>query len=168
MVKTETINVIKTRRSIRRYSSKKIDTKVLEELVDCARLAPSANNQQPWEFIVVTEKETLSKIANAATYGKFIKHAAACVVVCGRKDNKHLVEDCCIASHNILIAAWSLGIGSCWVAGWKRTYNLEIMKTLEIPEGMEIVSILSLGYPLEKLEPHGKRKLQDVLHWERF
>lgn len=168
MVVIETIKVIKTRRSIRSYSDKKIDKKILGELIDCARLAPSANNQQPWEFVVVTEKETLAKIARAATYGSFIRDAAACIVVCGRKDNRHLVEDCCIASQNIFIAAWSLGIGSCWVAGWKRTYNPEIMELLGIPQEMEIVSILSLGYPAEKPEPHSKRKLSDVLHWERF
>lgn len=164
----DAIHVLKTRRSIRHYSGKEIDIKILEKIIDCARLAPSANNIQPWEFVVVTQKEKLAKIANAATYGKFIKHAAACIVVCGKKDSKHLIEDCCAATQNILLAAWSLGIGSCWVAGWKRSYNPEIMNLLGIPEEMEIVSILPLGYPAEKPEPHGKRKLSDVLHWEKF
>jgi nitroreductase len=164
----QAIDALKTRRSIRRYSDKNISKDALKEIIDCARLAPSANNQQPWEFVVVTQKETLTRIANAATYGKFIKDAGACIVVCGRKNNKHLVEDCCIASQNILTAAWSMGIGSCWVAGWKRTYNPEIMHMLGIPQDMEIVSILSLGYADEKPEPHGKRKLQEVLHWEKF
>lgn len=164
----ETIETLKTRRSVRQYYGKKIEKNILEEIIDCARLAPSANNRQPWEFIVVTEKDMLTKIANAATYGSFIKNAGACIVVCGKKDNKHLLEDGSIASQNILLAAWDFGIASCWVAGWKRTYNPEIIKLLGIPEDLEIVSILSLGYPGEKPEPHHKRKLQEVLHWERF
>ena len=79
----ETIQNIKNRRSVRQYSDKPIPNEILKELVDCARLAPTARNEQPWEFIVVTDKSTLAELSRIATYGPFIRDAAACIIVCG-------------------------------------------------------------------------------------
>lgn len=164
----DAIECIKTRRSIRTYDDKPITKEILEDIIDCARLAPSANNVQPWEFVVVTEREKLIKIAAAATYGPFIADSAACIVVCGNASNKHLLEDGSAATQNILLAARAHGIGTCWVAGWQRDYNPEIKKLLEIPEGIDIVAIISLGYSKSTPAPHGKRELNDVFHWEKF
>ncbi|MFH1636885.1 MAG: nitroreductase family protein [Candidatus Woesearchaeota archaeon] len=164
----ETIECIKTRRSVRQYLDKPVPKEIIEELADCGRLAPTARNKQPWEFIAVTGKETLKEISELATYGKFIKDAALCIIVCGDKSNKHLVEDGCIAAENILLAAHAKGLGGCWVAGWQREYNPELMKLLGIPEAMEIVAILSIGYPLRVQGMLKKRELKEVLHWEKF
>ncbi len=98
----------------------------------------------------------------------FIKDAAACVVVCGNKDNNHLVEDGSAATQNMLLAAASFGIGSCWVAGWKRAYNPELMNLLKIPQTEEIVSLVSLGYPDEKPEQKRKKGIDEILRWEEF
>jgi nitroreductase len=111
----DTISSIKKRRSHRAYLAKPIEKEILEEIIDCARLAPSAVNIQPWEFLVVTDKTMLRKISDIATYGKFIKNAAACIIVLC-KESDYYLEDGCAATENILVAAESLGIGSCWVA----------------------------------------------------
>ena len=137
-------------------------------MVDCARMAPSARNTHPLGFVVVTEKETMHRIGLVCANGSFIREAAACIIVCGDASNKHLVEDGCAATENILIAAKSLGIGSCWVAGWKRDYNTTLMDILEIPSEFEIVSIIPMGYPFGLATMPSKKKLPDVLHWEVF
>ncbi len=163
----ETIKTIKERRSIRRYQDKEVPKDILEELIDCARLAPSARNDQPWKFVVITNKETLKKLGNVVTTGSFIGDAAACIIVCG-KENGHLVEDGCAATQNILLAAHSLGIGTCWVAGVNRAYNDNAKKILGIPNDIDIVSFIPLGYPDEEPGKPSKKDLNNVIHWEKY
>jgi len=158
-------DIIKQRRCVRAYSKKTIPIDILKDIVDCARLAPSANNVQPWEFIVVAEKDTLKKIADITDYGKFIKDAAACIIVIC-KDTKYYLEDGCAAAENILLAARMHNIGSCWVAGDKKSYAKEILGLLEVPEGFKLISIIPLGYTSKFPEPHDKRT--DVAHFEKF
>jgi nitroreductase len=156
-----------TRRSIRRYDDNPIHLKILEQIIDAARLAPTANNRQPWEFIIITDKEMRQKIAELADYGKFIAQAPACVAVfC--KDTKYYLEDCSAATQNILLSAWAQGIGSCWVAGDKKPYCQPISKLLKVPDGYKLVSLIALGYPVGKHAPHHKRELSEVLHWENY
>jgi nitroreductase len=163
----ETIKSIKERRSVRKYTSKKISKDIIEELVDCARLAPSARNDQPWEFLVVTNEENLKKLSKIITYGSFLDGAAACIIVCG-KEKGHLIEDGSAATENILVAAHSLGIGSCWIAGYNRQYNEDIKQLLNIPKENDLASIISLGYISEKANIPKKRSLKEVLHFEKF
>lgn len=163
----EVIEAIKNRRSHRAYLDKPISKEILEEIIDCARLAPTANNIQPWEFMIVTNRESLRKIASITDYGKFIKSAGACVIVLC-KDTKYYLEDGCAATENILIAAESLGIGSCWVAGDKKHYCKDILELISAPKDYKVVSILSLGYYEKGIKSHSKRALKDVLHWEQF
>jgi nitroreductase len=139
---------------------------VLRDLIDCGRLAASAVNIQPWEFVVVTEPRMLAAIADATDYGKFIAQAAACIVVLCR-DTKYYLEDGCNASENILVAAHAHGLGGCWIAGDKKPHAETIRRMLGAPEGMRLVSLLAIGHPAEAPEKE-KRPLADVLHWEKF
>jgi nitroreductase len=163
----QVIETIKRRRSHRIYSDKPIGKEILLEIVDCARLAPSAVNIQPWEFVVVTDKTMLKKISDIATYGKFIKNAGACIIVLC-KTSEYYLEDGCAATMNMLVAAESLGIGSCWVAGNNKPYCKDIMEQIGAPEGYKVASILSLGYYEKPLNAPRKKALKDVLHWEKF
>ena len=163
----EALKIIKERRCVRKFTDKEIDKDILKEIVDAARLAPSARNEQPWEFVVITQKDILKKLAEAKVYGYFIQDAAACIVVfC--KDTKYFLEDGCNASENILLAAKSFGIGGCWVAGHGKDYEESVKQVCGVPEGYHLISILPLGYPAEHPEPHDKRELEEVLHWEKF
>jgi nitroreductase len=142
---------------------------MLSNLVDAARFAPTARNVQPWEFIVVTDRNTLLKIAGLADNGKFIAQAKACIAVLS-SDTKYYLEDGCAATENILIAATCLGIGSCWVAGDKKPYCSQINILLNVPQPLKLVSLIALGYPEpeDAFKAAEKRSLKEVLHWERF
>ncbi|ADL08378.1 nitroreductase family protein [Thermosediminibacter oceani] len=163
----ETIRVLKERRSIRQYAARPIPREILEDIVDCARLAPSANNVQPWVFVVVTNEEGKKELARLATWGKFIADAAACVAVFCEKDNNHAVEDGSAATENIILAAKAYGIGSCWVAGYRRPYSDEVRRLLGVPEKYELISLVPLGYS-DKTPNPPKKPLSEVLKWEKY
>ncbi|MGD0872499.1 MAG: nitroreductase family protein [Bryobacteraceae bacterium] len=160
------IEALKTRRSIRAYTGEPVSRAVIEDIIDCGRLAATAINIQPWEFVAVTEREVLRAIAGVADFGSFIAQAAVCVVVLC-KDTKYYLEDGCNASQNILVAARAHGLGACWVAGDKKPYAEKVRQMVGAPEGYKLISLLPIGHPAE--EPRkDKRPLFEVLHWERF
>ena len=162
----DAIEVMRTRRSVRSYRSGTVPKEVLEEIIDCARLAPSANNAQPWEFVVVTDAGRRRKIAEATDYGHFIAQASACVVVLAR-ETKYYLEDGSAATENIMLAARAHGLGSCWVAGDKKPYAPEICRLVGAPAGTRLVSLIAIGDAAEIAEPV-KRPLAEVLHWEKY
>lgn len=163
----DAMEALKSRRSIRSYQAKPVPREIIEQIVDTGRLAPSANNLQPWEFVVITEQDTRGKIADLTDYGKFIAQSGACVAVFS-KDVKHYLEDGSAATENIMVASHALGLGTCWVAGYKKAYAEPVRELLGVPEGYRLVALIALGYPAEKVEAHNKRSLADVLHWERY
>jgi nitroreductase len=163
----DTIDAIKARHSIRQFSDKSVSKEAIEKIVDCGRLAPTARKVEPWEFIVVTAKDALAKMGQLADHGQFIRDAACAIAVCCA-DTKYYLEDGCAATENILVAAASLGVGSCWVAGDKKPYAPAVLELLGVPLEMKLVSIIALGYPAKDALPLHKRPLKDVLHWEHF
>jgi nitroreductase len=165
----ENLELLRFRRSIRIFRNKGISEKDLERIIDSARFAPTARNVQPWEFVVVTQKHALIKLAELGENCRFIAQAAACIAVyCA--DTKYYLEDGCAATCNILLAATALGIGSCWVAGDKKPYSQQVNSLLNAPLSMKLVSLIALGYAQEKdcFKLSDKRQLKDLLHWERF
>jgi len=162
----DAIVALKTRRSVRAYERRPVPRDIIEDVIDCGRLAPSANNVQPWEFVVVTEAGMLRRLADRADYGKFIAEAPVCIVVLCR-DSKYYLEDGCAATQNLLLAAWARGLGSCWVAGDKKPYAGEIRSMVGAPEGYRLISLVALGYPAETPRK-SKRPVSDVLHWDGY
>jgi nitroreductase len=162
----DALEALKTRRAVRVYRPDPVPRSVLENVVDCARLAATAINLQPWEFVVVTERPRLHALAAATDHGKFIADTPACVVVLC-KDVKYFLEDGSAATQNLMVAARAQGLGSCWVAGEKKAYATEILRLVDAPPGYRLVSLVPLGYPAEEPAP-AKRPLGEVLHWERF
>lgn len=162
----DAIEALKTRRSVRVYQQRDVPKELLEQIVDCARLAPTALNLQPWEFVVVTDKAMLRDIARATDHGRFIEDAAACIIVLCR-NTKYYLEDGSAATQNILLAAHALGLGACWVAGDKKPYAETIRRMVGAPDGYRLVSLVPVGYPAER-PTKPKRPLAEVLHWERF
>jgi nitroreductase len=160
------IELLKTRRSIRAYTPQAVPREIIEDIIDCGRLAPTARNEQPWEFVVVTDKALRSRIAQAADYGRFIADAPVCVAVLSRQ-TKYYLEDGSAATLNILLAAHAHGLGACWVAGDKKPYAARVVQMVGAPEDYRLISLVSIGYPAEKPET-GKRALREMLHWERF
>jgi len=163
----DAIEALKGRRSVRVYEDKPVPKEIIEEIIDTARLAPTANNIQPWEFIVITDAGTRRSIAELTDWGKFIAQSGACVAVYA-KAVKHYLEDGSAAIENILVAAHAFGLGTCWVAGYGKDYGEPVRKMLGVPEGYNLVGLISLGYPAEQPAAKEKRDLSDVLHWEKY
>lgn len=162
----DAIEVLKTRRSVREFTSDPVPREVLEDIVDCARLAATAINIQPWEFVVVTQKGMRDRIAASTDYGKHIATAPACILVfC--KAGTYYLEDGCAASQNILLAARAHGLGSCWIAGDKKLYGETVRQLVGAPLDYRLVSLIPIGYPANVPAPP-KRGLDSVLHWEQF
>ncbi|HEX2971095.1 MAG TPA: nitroreductase family protein [Tepidisphaeraceae bacterium] len=163
----DALAAIAARHSTREFTDKSIPKPTLEQIIDAGRLAPTARNEQPWEFVVVTDRTLLQRVANATDYGRFIATAAACVVVLC-KDTKYYLEDGCAATENILIAATALGVQSCWIAGDKKPYGATIADILGIPPTHKLISLLALGYENAPAHRKVRRPLTQVLHWDRY
>ena len=162
----DAIECLKTRRSIRTYKDTPVPREVIEDIIDCGRLAASAINIQPWKFVVVQDAGMRKRIADTTDYGKFIEQAPVCVAVfC--QDGKYYLEDGAAATQNILNAARAHGLGSCWVAGDKKEYAPRIREMLGMPSDCKLVAMISVGYPAQAPVPN-KKPLSEVLHWERY
>jgi len=164
----DAIEAIKTRRSVRFFRPGVVSTELLEELVDCARLAPSGRNEQPWEFVVVRDPAKLRELAELTDFGRFIADAAVCIMVLCRP-SKYFLEDGSAATQNILLAAHARGLGACWVAGDKKPYAPKVLAAIGAPPDYKLISLVPVGLPAENLpERAPKRPLSEVLHWDRF
>ncbi len=161
------LQIIKNRRSIRKYEEREIPQEILIDLIDCGRLAPTGYNAQPWVFVVVIDKNLKARIAQLATYGRFIKEAGACIAVFCRKDAVTPLEDACAATENIIIAACAYGLGTCWVNSYRKAHSRKVEALLGCPENMELMTLLAVGHPAEH-PSRSKKALNEVLYWERF
>ncbi|MFP4016248.1 MAG: nitroreductase family protein [Halanaerobiales bacterium] len=166
----KTTEIIKSRRSIRRYIEKEIPEEILRDIMDCARLAPTGNNKQPWTFVVVTDKELRDKISYFARYGKFIKEAGACIAVfCDEENSTTPLQDACAATENIIISAQSYGLGTCWVNSYKKEHSGKIKELLNCPPDMELMTLLAVGYYNDDYVKDIKKKtIDEVLKWNSF
>jgi len=160
------IEAMHSRRSIRTYTPQPVDRRIIEEIVDCARLAPTAMNDQPWEFVVLTDKSSLARIPQLLGHAEFIANAAFCVLVLSRASSC-AVEDCCAATENLLLAAEAYGLGACWVAGSPQPYAPAVAKAFGAPATHTLITIVSVGHPAESPSIE-KRPLAGLLHWEHF
>ncbi len=157
---------ILARRCVRKYKPDPVSRELLLKLVDAGRLAPTARNEQPWDFVVITQPEKRRQIAELAENGRFIAEAPACIAVLCRPTN-YYIEDGSAATTQIMLAATALGLGACWIAGDKKPYAADVAALCEAPTGYKLVSLVAVGYVAEVPAPQ-KRALEDVVHWETF
>lgn len=163
------IEAIKGRRSIRRYKPTPVEDGKIIECLEAARWAPSANNSQPWEFLVVKNLETRKKLAEIHRYGRFMAESPVVVVFIAnpaRSDNWYH-GDVAAAVQNFLLAAYSLGLGTCWMGVLNTPFEEPIKKLLGIPDELRVLCTVSVGYPDEK-PSRSRRPLEEVTHWERY
>lgn len=159
------IDTIRNRRSIRRFASEQVEEWKLDMALDAARWAPSSKNSQPWEFVIVRNRDALQKIAEESTYGKHIAEAplAVAVVTDPSKSGWHEVDGA-LASQNFSLAAWELGLGTCWTG----TMNRENVKDiLGIPPEKNLLTVLPVGYPAEAGGTQ-REPLSALVHVERY
>lgn len=163
----DAIEALTTRRCVRRYQDRPVPRDLLLKALAAAAQAPTARNEQPWEFIVVTAAETRRALAEMTDHGRFIAQAPVCIVVVCR-DTKYFLEDGAGAVVNLLNALHALGLGSCWVAGDKKPYSGAVLSRLEVPAGHKLIALVPCGYPDGEAVAPVKRSLVAMTHWEKF
>lgn len=167
----EMLEVMRSRRSVRRYTEEKLTDEQLKQIVSAALLAPSGHSKYPCEFIVVTNRELLEKMSHCRKgVAKMLEGAAAAVVVIADKDKSDtFVEDSCVAMMSMELLATSLGIGNCWIQIRNRdaeddsTSEDYMRGLLNFPTNYACQAILSLGYPAK---PPRAREL-DQLNFDK-
>jgi nitroreductase len=128
----------------------------------------SARNRQPWQFIVIRDAERLRTIGALCTTGKFVSDAPSAIVVLKDTTNTRWADiDCAQAVQNMATAAWSLGLGTCWVGNFD---GAQIAQLLEVPEGWAVFTILPFGYPDSSHPPEARplKPRAEVVHFERY
>ncbi len=144
------------RRSIRKFHSNPVEDDKIDLLLQAAMAAPSANNAKPWHFIVLKNRQRLNQLAAIHPYAKMCYEATLAIVVCAdpSRSPNYWPQDCSAATQNILLAATSLGLGTVWLGVHPRLERKEAVKQLfGVPDGMELLSIVAIGYPVEKKRP---------------
>jgi nitroreductase len=162
------VDVVSSRRSIRRYEKREIPKDVLDKVLEAGRQAPSAANRQPFHFIVITNQE-LRKELSRGLFNRFIQDSAVTVVGCANTSEiltaKWAVVDTSIALQNMVIEAWTLGIGSCWIGDFKED---NVKQLLEIPDRWKVVALVSFGYPAEQPQPRKKKPIEELVSYNKF
>ncbi len=169
--------LLQKRRSIRKFQDKKVEAEKIDMLIEAALRSPSGGAKNPWEFIVVTDREILEKLSTAKEHGSaLIKGASLGIVVCADPGKQDIwVEDAAIASTIIHLTAASLELGSCWIQIRERMHKGDepaesyIAELLGLPKNLKVLSMVAIGYPAEEKPGHEKEKLlYDKIHRNRF
>lgn len=165
------LQVVKERRSIRKYRKQGIPGEVLESLFEIVRQAPSAKNLQPWKFIVIKNKETRQKLAEA-TEQPFVGEAPVLICACGLSTSGKIGKkissvwvDVGIAISYFILAASNEGLGTCIIGHFEEKKVKEI---LSIPEEVKVIGLITLGYPEAPYTPGERKKLPEILSFEKY
>ncbi len=163
----DTFNAIKTRRSIRRYEGKEIPREQITGLLEAAMYAPSARNEQPWHFVVVTERDLLDRLMKAHPYASMLAEAPLAILVCGdtnlEKSKGYWPVDCSAATQNILLAAHAWSLGSVWLGVYPRSERMEAIRSIfSLPENIQPFSLIALGHPAEEKETPDRYKPERI------
>ena len=173
----ETLEAIKTRRSVRKYKKEKIPNDILEELLEAGMSGPTGGNGKPWQFIIINDPEILREIPNIPSGASFASDAPLAILVCGDLEKypglpeKYLdvwVIDCSIAAQNILLAAHGKGLGAVWTGVYPMEERVNGLKSLlELPENIIPLVLIVIGYPAEQL-PVECRYDASKVHYNSF
>ena len=171
------IELLRARRSVRKYKDQPVDAEKVDLLMEAVLRSPSSRGFNPWEFVVVDDPATISRLSKAKPHGaSFLAQAPLAIVVCADPDKSDVwVEDASIAAIILHLAATDLGLGSCWIQLRKRNYD--DLKTageyaadvLGLPAGLVASAIMAIGYPAQQLPPHSQESLQrDKVNINRY
>lgn len=167
------LDLLRSRRSIRRYRPDAVPEEMLQQVLEAGRWAPSASNRQPWAFIVVRDPEIRRQVAQNAAYyfvrWAHVEDAPLLIVLCGDARNaiyrQFLHEDVALAGCQMMLQAAALGLGTCWVGGLDRKAIADILK---LPEHMEVIGLLSVGFPDEAPPPPPRKALAEIVHYDVY
>ncbi len=168
----DTLEAIRTRRSIRAYTDELITDEQIDALLSAAMQAPSAGNQQPWHFVVIRKRAGLEQLADMLPYGKMLHHAPLSIIVCADVEHEsnrgYWVQDCSNATMNLLLAAHAMGLGAVWLGVYPRDQRVaELRRLLSLPEGVTPLCVVALGHPAEDVAPTDRYQ-SDRMHQEKW
>jgi nitroreductase len=164
----DALEAILSRRVQRAFSDRAVEADKLNKIVEAGRHAMSARNLQPWQFIVVRERETLKKLGELCSTGRFVADAPAAIVVLKDLNNKRWADvDCAQAVQNMADAGWALGLGTCWVGNFDAE---KINALLGVPQEWALFTILPFGYQSAAKPPEARplKPRSQMVHYERF
>ena len=166
------MEVVRTRRSIRKYMPEEVSDDKLANILEAARLAPSGANRQSWKFIVIREKDTKMKVAEACGKQLWMGDAAAIIVGCWLSmpgvDNTPLVRDVTIAMEHIVLAAVNEGLGTCWIGASNVERARALRPLLRIPPEVGINALVTIGYPAEPPRERVFKKPEEITCYESY
>mgnify|MGYP001828992525 FL=1 len=160
---------LQSRRSIRKYQDRSVPDDLLEQVLEAARWAPSASNQQPWHFIVVRDPAIQQRIALLAGTSLIrwahVEEAPMLLALCGKVRSPLLHTDVALAGMQLMLQAHSLGLGTCWIGAFERDQTAQLLR---LPPEMHLVALLTLGFPAEDPAPTPRKPLAELVHYEVF
>ena len=171
------IDLLRSRRSIRKYQTKPVESEKIDLLIEAALRSPSSRGFNPWEFVVVDDPQTLERLSKAKPHGaSFLAKAPLAVVVCVDTSKSDVwIEDVSIATLILHLTAADLGLGSCWIQLRKRDHDETTTagqfaaSCLGLKEGMEVSAIVAIGHPAQQPSPHPQSSLQsDKISFNRY
>lgn len=162
------LEILRKRRSIRKYKDKEIESHIIDQLKEAVLRSPSSRGIGPWRFFFITDKARLDELSRAKEHGSgFLKDASLGVVVCADEAESDVwIEDCSIASIIMQLTGQSLGLGSCWIQIRNRMHRDArasedfVRMVLNLSNKMRVESIIAFGYPDEELPPIPKEELE--------
>jgi nitroreductase len=165
--------VIRTRKSVRSYQDKPVEEATLNRVLEAARLAPSASNRQEWRYVVVRDENSRKKLVEAASGQSFVGEAPVVIACCAKSDG-HVMKcghpsfliDVAIGIDHLTLAAAAEGLGTCWIGAFDQK---AVKAVLGIPDDIEVVELLPLGYPADASVKEKKRlPMNDIVYQERW
>jgi len=170
--KMDVFTAISQRSSVRAYKDTDVEEDNLKKILEAARLSPSASNRQEWKFIVVKNKETKKKLANAAFGQSFIGEAPIVIVACATESKSIMAcgqpaytVDVSIACAFMILQAHELGLGTCWIGAFNED---EVKKILKVPEKVRVVAMTPLGYPDQPPSQKFRKSLDQIVCFEKY
>ena len=168
----DVFTAISQRSSVRAYKATDVEEDKLKKILEAARLSPSASNRQEWKFIVVRDKETKKKLAKAAFGQSFISEAPIVIVACGTEPKAMMscgqpayTVNVSIACAFMILQAYELGLGTCWMGAFKED---ETKKILNVPEHVRVVAMTPVGYPDEPPSEKSRKSLNQIVCYEKY
>jgi len=168
----DALEAIRTRRSVRVFTGEPVARELLLQVVAAGMQAPSAGNQQPWQFVVIDDRGLLLRVPEFHPYAQMAETAPAAILVCGdlqlEQRKGYWVQDCAAATQNILLAAHALGLGAVWTGVYPREERVAGARRLfGVPEHVVPLSLIFVGYPAEHPAPENRFR-EDRVHWNRW
>lgn len=164
----DALEAIRSRKVQRAFAQRPVETEKLSQIVSAGRHAMSARNLQPWQFIVIQNRDTLREVGALCSTGRFVADAPSAIVVLKDTSNARWADvDCGQAVQNMATAGWALGLGTCWVGNFDAA---KIAQMLSMPDGWTIFTILPFGYPDPAIpaQPRPLKPRVEMVHYERY